>query len=143
MWEDNKSKLFDQTNFKMAEIHALITSLKVICSESTNKSLSETRQACGGLGMSQFAGIGFRMNDHEVQLTWEGDNNVLIQQSAKYLLDLLKMKFKGKDIESDTCADWLTLIPVFEDKFEANTIEEITSEALEKALEHRINFSLQ
>jgi acyl-CoA oxidase len=36
------------------------------------------------------------MNNSEVNQTWEGDNNVLVQQTAKFLLDLLKLKMKGK-----------------------------------------------
>ena len=98
IWQDNSAKLFEKDNRRVAEIHAIITSLKVICTESTGKNFSETRQACGGLGMSQFAGIGLRMNDQEGEYTWEGDNNVLIQQAAKYLLDLFAAKFKGKTL---------------------------------------------
>ena len=46
-----------------------------------------------------------------MQQTWEGDNNVLLQQTAKYLIDIVKAKFKGKDVKT-RFQDWITTAPV-------------------------------
>ena len=62
----------------LAEIHAIMSGLKVVSTESTQQSMHESRLACGGLGYSSYAGIGFRLADNNIQETWEGDNNVLI-----------------------------------------------------------------
>ena len=35
----------------------------------------------------------------DVDATWEGDNNVLLQQAAKYVLDNARKFAKGKHIE--------------------------------------------
>lgn len=67
-----------------------------------------------------------------VQETWEGDNNVLIQQASKFVLEMAKAKFRGKEIKTYTMNDWLSVNPVNDEKFPA----EITHETLIKALQH-------
>jgi acyl-CoA oxidase len=144
MWESSKDKLFEENNHDLAEVHALISAMKVITTESTAKSMHESRIACGGIGYSHYAGIGQRMNDHTVQETWEGDNNVLIQQTAKYILDLAKAKYKGMETHSKTCEDWLSIEPVFDARFTAEEYEDVFNpQELIKALQHRINALIQ
>ena len=41
----------------------------------------------GGHGFSSFSRLGSLYDDNDVNVTWEGDNTVLIQQTAKYALD--------------------------------------------------------
>lgn len=41
----------------------------------------------GGHGYSSFSKIGTLYNDNDINLTWEGDNHVLIQQTSKYVLE--------------------------------------------------------
>ena len=41
----------------------------------------------GGHGYSSYSKIGTLYNDNDVNLTWEGDNHVLIQQTSKYVLE--------------------------------------------------------
>lgn len=60
MWEENKDDLFTENNYTLAEIHALISAMKVTALEATSKCLHECRTACGGLGFSHFAGFGMR-----------------------------------------------------------------------------------
>lgn len=85
--------------------------------ESTAKALNEARLSCGGIGFSHYAGIVHRMNDHNVQETWEGDNNVLIQQASKFLLEIAKTKFRGKNPKLYSLQEWFTLNPVNEERF--------------------------
>lgn len=61
-----------------------------------------------------------------VQETWEGDNNVLIQQASKFVLEMAKTKFRGKDVKTYTMNDWLTLNSVQDDRFPS----EVTHETL-------------
>lgn len=51
---------------------------------------------CGGLGYSYYAQFNDLLRDHDVNLTWEGDNNVLLQQTAKFILKNLTGLTKGK-----------------------------------------------
>lgn len=41
----------------------------------------------GGHGYSSYSKIGALYNDNDINLTWEGDNHVLIQQTSKYVLE--------------------------------------------------------
>lgn len=66
----------------------------------------------GGHGYSAYSKLGTLYNDHDVNNTWEGDNNVLIQQATKYILDNAQRMMKGKQIESQTLA-FLADVPVF------------------------------
>jgi hypothetical protein len=63
------------------------------------------------MGYSHYARFGIMREDHDINQTWEGDNNVLLQQAAKFLLDMLKVRMKGKEIKTKTC-EWLKPFPV-------------------------------
>lgn len=54
----------------------------------------------GGHGYSSYAKLGTLYNDHDVNNTWEGDNNVLIQQATKYILDNVQKALKGQNVNS-------------------------------------------
>ncbi len=51
----------------------------------------------GGHGYSRFNMIGAFRNNNDINTTWEGDNTVLQQQTAKFILDNFQKKIKGKD----------------------------------------------
>lgn len=52
----------------------------------------------GGHGYSLYSKLGVIYNDNDVNLTWEGDNHVLIQQTTKYVLEeAQKVLQKGKE----------------------------------------------
>lgn len=58
-------------------------SLKSTCTWKTADLIDECRQSCGGHGYSAYAGFGKGFADHVVQCTWEGDNNILAQNSGR------------------------------------------------------------
>jgi len=66
LWDKNKKNMFKENKIKLAEIHALISAVKVCTMESTTKALIEARLACGGIGYSYYSGIVHRLNDHHV-----------------------------------------------------------------------------
>jgi acyl-CoA oxidase len=50
----------------------------------------------GGHGFSSYNKMGVLINDNEINSTWEGDNNILLQQTTKILLENMQRVMKGK-----------------------------------------------
>ncbi len=78
--------LSNAKNPKGSQAHAISACLKCVIKWDCMKLLQECREACGGHGYSQFARFGNWKDDYDVNLTWEGDNNVLIQQTSRWIL---------------------------------------------------------
>lgn len=94
-WTKNQKKIFQPGNAKLAELHAILSMLKATATWTSYQGILECRRACGGLGYSHYSLFNQFMAQVDVECTWEGDNNVLLQQTGKYLLDLYKAKMKG------------------------------------------------
>ena len=59
---------------------------------------------------------------NDINSTWEGDNNVLLQQTSKFLLDQFRAKMKGKEKHTVTC-QWVKIDDVTEEKCTAESID--------------------
>jgi len=57
LWDQNSQNLFEENNFALSEISALIACIKVNTLETTTKAFSEARLSCGGIGYSNYAGL--------------------------------------------------------------------------------------
>lgn len=79
----------------VSDVHTLSAGLKAYVTSYTAKSLSTCREACGGHGYAAVNRFGSLRNDHDIFQTFEGDNTVLLQQVAAYLLKQYKEKFQG------------------------------------------------
>mmetsp|Transcript_3774 Transcript_3774/g.8045 ORF Transcript_3774/g.8045 Transcript_3774/m.8045 type:complete len:693 (+) Transcript_3774:89-2167(+) len=84
------------------ELHAILSAFKVLTTNYARDSIQECREACGGLGYSEYVGIGRLRGNHDVNLTWEGDNHVLIQQASRYILKIYQRIFKGQKIDAQS-----------------------------------------
>nr|CAD7457595.1 unnamed protein product [Timema tahoe] len=106
------NKRSDHMNNLGAEIHALQSSAKPLCSWTAQHGIQECREACGGHGylslptakifhllrrLPHFAGsssvdsgsgFGKLRDDNDANCTYEGDNNVLCQQTSNWLLQI-------------------------------------------------------
>ena len=84
---------------KLGLLHAMATFMKSHFSTVAYHDLMEFRQLLGGLGYHALSNIGHNLGDLDVNMTWEGDNKVLLQQSAKYVLKQCSKIFKGKPLD--------------------------------------------
>lgn len=135
--------LNDYKNPAVGEFHALVSSMKAISTWSAMRGIQTCREICGGLGYSSYNRLGALLNDTDVTQTFEGENHVLIQQTAKFLLDAIRDIYKGK-VNTYETATWLTINPVMEEKCSITEKENFCSfENLKFLLEHRANLALQ
>ncbi|KAL4775901.1 hypothetical protein BDW60DRAFT_177065 [Aspergillus nidulans var. acristatus] len=86
----------------LADLHATSCGLKALASTTAGEGLEVCRRACGGHGYSNYSGIGPWYSDYLPTLTWEGDNYMLTQQVARYLLKSARAVLAGKGTANDT-----------------------------------------
>ncbi|KAM7495070.1 hypothetical protein LguiB_029679 [Lonicera macranthoides] len=67
-------------------IHVVSSAFKATLTWHDMRTLQECREACGGQGLKTENRIGHLKSEFDVQSTFEGDNNVLMQQVSKALL---------------------------------------------------------
>ena len=79
------------------DLETLAAALKPLSTWHALDTLQEAREACGGSGfMFENRLVGLRQ-DLDIYVTFEGDNNVLLQLVGKRLLTDYAKQFKGKD----------------------------------------------
>lgn len=86
----------------LADLHSTSCALKSLSSTIAAEGLEVCRRACGGHGYSSFSGIGSYYADYLPTVTWEGDNYMLTQQVARYLLKSARAVLSGKAADNDT-----------------------------------------
>lgn len=86
-------RFLNKIEAEMQEIEALAAGLKSYSTWSTTAILQECREACGGKGYLSENRIDALKNDTEIYTTFEGDNTVLMQLTAKNRLSEFRKSF--------------------------------------------------
>ncbi|KAL3130658.1 hypothetical protein ABBQ38_008049 [Trebouxia sp. C0009 RCD-2024] len=87
----------DQGNFELLpELHAILSGMKAVSTWTTCDGIEACRRGCGGHGYSLLSGLPTLYASYVQNATWEGDNNVLCLQSARYLLKNLLGSQSGR-----------------------------------------------
>jgi acyl-CoA oxidase len=79
----------------LPELHATSSGLKAYCSWATKDAIELCRLCCGGQGFMALAGFGTTFGNYAPNATYEGDNNVLCLQTARFLLKTAREVMKG------------------------------------------------
>ncbi|KAJ8638838.1 hypothetical protein MRB53_015532 [Persea americana] len=100
-----KSIYVKRTPEAIKMIHVFSSAFKATFTWHNMRTLQECREACGGQGLKTENRVGHLKGEFDVQSTFEGDNNVLMQQVSKILLaeymaaQKKKQPFKGLGLE--------------------------------------------
>ncbi|XP_060622449.2 peroxisomal acyl-coenzyme A oxidase 2 [Anolis sagrei] len=95
-YTETKEGKFDQ----LPELHALASGIKVIATEYSSSGVEVCRKACGGHGYSLLSGLPSLYTRLVASCTYEGENTVLLLQTARFLIKCLGMAQKGQPIPS-------------------------------------------
>ncbi|BFZ05394.1 hypothetical protein BsWGS_08433 [Bradybaena similaris] len=108
------------------EIHALSCASKPLSGWLGRDAIQECREACGGHGYFKVNRLGEIRNDHDPNNTYEGDNNVILQQTSQYLLSFLDDAITGRPINTPLgSVNFLSDLPSrLKSKFTAGSIAE-------------------
>lgn len=86
----------------LADLHSTSCGLKALGSTIAVDGLEMCRRACGGHGYSSYSGIGTWYSDYLPTATWEGDNYMLTQQVARYMLKTARAVINGTAPDNET-----------------------------------------
>ena len=91
-------RFLNRSEKDMQEIEALAAGLKSFATWNATSTLQECREACGGKGYLSENRIDRLKNDTEIYTTFEGDNTVLLQLTAKGRLSEFKQEFGSMNL---------------------------------------------
>ncbi|PSN39168.1 Peroxisomal acyl-coenzyme A oxidase 3 [Blattella germanica] len=125
----------------VSEIHAMVSCTKPLVTWTCRDAIQECREACGGHGylkgffcyilffkcLEHASALGELRNNFDASVTYEGDNNVLIQQTSNWLLRQWNRVHEGDEVASPykTVTFLSNATNVLQRKFAAKSLEEV------------------
>ena len=83
---------------RLNSTHALSSGLKAIFTSDTMKALEIMRRAAGGHGFSSYAGIALVSSEVSPTVTYEGENTILLLQTARFINKSLESISKKQSV---------------------------------------------
>eukprot|EP00246_Nothoceros_aenigmaticus_P007366 TRINITY_DN21107_c0_g1_i1.p1 TRINITY_DN21107_c0_g1~~TRINITY_DN21107_c0_g1_i1.p1 ORF type:complete len:700 (-),score=114.10 TRINITY_DN21107_c0_g1_i1:13-2037(-) len=124
---DLKRIYVNKTPAHAKTIHVMSSGYKAMFSWHNLRTLQECREACGGQGLLSENRVGQLKAEYDVQLTFEGDNNVLMQQVSKALLgEYVTSKTKQKPLKGLGLEHMNALKPLIPDSLNSATLRDET-----------------
>ncbi|KAH0630286.1 hypothetical protein JD844_013184 [Phrynosoma platyrhinos] len=80
------------------ELHALISGIKAIATDNSSSGVEVCRKACGGHGYSLLSGLPSLYTKMVASCTYEGENTVLLLQTARFLIKYFGIAKKGQPV---------------------------------------------
>ncbi|KAK9906083.1 hypothetical protein M0R45_000028 [Rubus argutus] len=107
-------------------IHVVSSAFKATLTWHNMRTLQECREACGGQGLKTENRIGNLKGEYDVQSTFEGDNNVLMQQVSKALLaEFIGAQKRSKPFKALGLEHMNTPCPVIPSQLTSSTLQSI------------------
>ncbi|CAD6241119.1 GSCOCG00009152001-RA-CDS [Cotesia congregata] len=134
VYVENVEKSMDGGNIPnlsqiVGEIHSIVSAIKPLITWTCKAALSESREACGGHGYHKAANLGDMTVNHEPCVTYEGDNNVLMQQTSNWIFRQWLEVQTGSTIGSPLSSVTFLLhgASIINKKFTPNSIADVKS----------------
>ncbi|XP_055840110.1 probable peroxisomal acyl-coenzyme A oxidase 1 [Episyrphus balteatus] len=83
---------------RLAEMHALASCLKTVSSHDAVAGVETLRLACGGHGYMLASGLPIVYNFAAASKTYEGENTVMLLQTARFLMKAWALALKGGEL---------------------------------------------
>ncbi|XP_029165849.1 peroxisomal acyl-coenzyme A oxidase 3-like [Nylanderia fulva] len=111
------------------EIHVLSSATKPLCSWLARDAIQDCRESCAGHGYLKMSRLGDIRADNDANCTYEGENNILIQQASNWLLSQWTNVINGRSVPSPLgSADFLVdAVRILNAKFNQTTVEDTLS----------------
>lgn len=82
----------------MHQLHALSCCLKAVCTSDAAKGVEVLRMACGGHGYMECSNMPSTYGMVTAACTYEGENTVMLLQTARYLVKSWGQALKGASL---------------------------------------------
>ncbi|KAL6436330.1 hypothetical protein ACFW04_004698 [Cataglyphis niger] len=108
------------------EIHALSSAVKPLCSWIARDAIQDCRESCGGHGYLKMSRLGDIRAENDANCTYEGENNILIQQASNWLLSQWTNVINKRAVSSPLgSADFIVdAEQILNIKFDQTTVED-------------------
>lgn len=123
----NTDTAIDNLRETISEIHAIISASKPLISWTCRDAIQECREACGGHGYLKATRLGELRNTVDPCVSYEGDNNVLVQQTSNWLLRQWVSVLKTGTVQSPlgTCSFLIKHGEILSSKLQLTKVEDV------------------